>query len=121
MRTSETPGTCAAYLSGRWPRQSDSGSRPGEARQGGTDGPPQLQIFQEEGGQSQTVRPKPFLKAREGGVVDQSVLGVDQVPEGSAVEEGFPTGGALRTGVLFREIDKLISRAPQISSMKKPP
>jgi hypothetical protein len=24
------------------------------------------------------------------------------------VEEGFPTGGALRTGVLFREIDKLI-------------
>ena len=65
-------------------------------------------IFRRREGQSQTEpQTKPFLKAREGGVVDQSVLGVDQV-QGSAVEEGFPTGGALRTGVLFREIDKLI-------------
>jgi hypothetical protein len=67
-----------------------------------------LQIFRRREGQSQTEpQTKPFLKAREGGVVDQSVLGVDQV-QGSTAEEGFPTGGALRTGVLFREIDKLI-------------
>ena len=77
--------------------------------------------LQEEGGPVPDGAPDETPpESREGGVVDQSVLGVDQV-QGSAVEEGFPTGGALRTGVLFREIDKLIVELLEDIVHEKPP